>query len=107
MSAIHAEIARSLKNIENRLKSLPSTSFEYIEPNDLPTRRRSCASIGRQCPEDHRHRAGGAAGCRHAANPGGSGGGRRPDQMASTLTIMPYMMDPGEDRIIADAIMRG
>jgi hypothetical protein len=24
--------------------------------------------------------------------------------MASTLTVMPYMMDPGEDRIVADAL---
>jgi len=27
--------------------------------------------------------------------------------MASTLTIMPYMMDPGEERIIADAVYEG
>jgi hypothetical protein len=38
-----------------------------------------------------------------------SGTGTRPGQMDSALTIMPYMMDPGEDRIVADvlyAIMR-
>ena len=32
--------------------------------------------------------------------------GRRPDQMASSITLMPYMMDPGEDRILADAIFK-
>jgi hypothetical protein len=30
--------------------------------------------------------------------------GTRPDQMASTLTVMPYMMDPGEEKIVADAL---
>jgi hypothetical protein len=32
------------------------------------------------------------------------GSGARPDKMASSITIMPYMMDAGEDRIVADAI---
>ena len=30
--------------------------------------------------------------------------GTRPDQMESSLTIMPYMMMPGDDKIVADAI---
>ncbi len=33
--------------------------------------------------------------------------GRRPEMMQSSVTIMPYMMDPGEDRIIANAIYEG
>ncbi len=36
-----------------------------------------------------------------------SGTGTRPDQMASTLTVMPYMMDPGEEKIVADALFAG
>ena len=32
--------------------------------------------------------------------------GRRPDQMASSISLMPYMMDPGEDRILADALFK-
>ena len=34
----------------------------------------------------------------------GGSRGTRPDMMNSSVTIMPYMMDPGEDRIIANAI---
>ena len=33
-----------------------------------------------------------------------AGSGRRPDQMASSVTIMPYMLDPGEAHIIAEAM---
>ena len=32
------------------------------------------------------------------------GSGVRPNRMASAIEVMPYMMDPGEDRIVADAI---
>jgi len=35
------------------------------------------------------------------------GTGVRPTKMESSITIMPYMMDPGEDRIIANAIYEG
>ena len=35
------------------------------------------------------------------------GSGTRPNNMKSSITIMPYMMDPGEDRIVADAIYEG
>ena len=30
--------------------------------------------------------------------------GSRPDEMESSVTIMPYMMMPGDDKIVADAI---
>jgi hypothetical protein len=30
--------------------------------------------------------------------------GTRPDQMESSVTVMPYMMMPGDDKIVADAI---
>lgn len=33
--------------------------------------------------------------------------GTRPDTMASTLTVMPYMMNAGEETIVADAIYAG
>jgi len=103
-----AHDGRLLKNIENRLKSLPSTSFEYIEPNDLSNKATQLRIhwdanvlkitgtelVERWMPARREILVAG-------------GGGRRPDQMASTLTIMPYMMDPGEDRIIADAIHAG
>jgi seryl-tRNA(Sec) selenium transferase len=94
-----------LKTIETRLKPLASTSFEYLEPNDLSNKATRLrikwdANILKISGTELVARL-------DAATPrilveGGSG--RRPDQMASTLTVMPYMMDPGEDRIIADAI---
>jgi seryl-tRNA(Sec) selenium transferase len=94
-----------LRTIEARLKPLPSTGFDYLEPNDLSnkaTRLRikwDANVLGITGTEvvDRLD-----AGTPRILVEGGTG--RRPDQMASTLTIMPYMMDPGEDRIIADAI---
>jgi len=35
------------------------------------------------------------------------GTGRRPDKMQSSVTIMPYMMASGEDKVVADAISEG
>jgi hypothetical protein len=37
----------------------------------------------------------------------GNATGVRPDRMASAITIMPYMMAPGEAEIVADAIYEG
>src|SRR5471032_437522 len=94
-----------LQNIEARLKPLPSTSFEYIEPNDLSNKAPQLrihwdANVLKITGTELVARL-------DAGTPRilvGGGTGQRPDRMASTLTIMPYMMDPGEDRIIADAI---
>jgi len=94
-----------LKTIENRLKPLPSTSFEYLEPNDLSNkatrlRVRWDANVLKITGTE-------LAAKLDAGTPRillESTSGRRPDQMASSLSVMPYMMDPGEDRIIADAL---
>jgi uncharacterized pyridoxal phosphate-dependent enzyme len=92
-------------NIEARLKSIPSTSFEYLKPSDLSnkaTRLRvkwDATVVGITGPE--------LVARLDAGTPRilvDAGVGRRPEQMASSVTIMPYMMDPGEDRIIADAM---
>jgi uncharacterized pyridoxal phosphate-dependent enzyme len=91
--------------IEKRLKPLPSTSFEYLEPEDLSNKavqlrvKWDASVIGITGPE--------LAARLDAGTPRiliNAGAGRRPDQMASSVTIMPYMMDPGEDRIIAEAM---
>ena len=34
------------------------------------------------------------------------GEGKRPDAMASSITIMPYMMQPGDHKIVADALSK-
>ena len=94
-----------MQTIENRLKALPSTSFEYLEPEDLSnkaTRLRvkwDAKVLGITGTE--------LVARLDAGSPRiliDAGTGRRPDQMASSVIIMPYMMDPGEDRIIADAM---
>jgi uncharacterized pyridoxal phosphate-dependent enzyme len=94
-----------MQTIENRLKPLPSTSFEYLEPEDLSNRaprlrvKWDANVLKITGPE--------LVAKLDAGTPRiliDAGSGRRPDQMASSVTIMPYMMDPGEDCIIADAI---
>ena len=94
-----------LQTIEARLKPLPSTTFEYLEPNDLSNRaprlrvRWDATRLGITGTELQAKLD--AAPQRILLE---SAQGRRPDAMASSLSIMPYMMDPGEDRIVADAI---
>jgi hypothetical protein len=94
-----------MQTIENRLKGLPSTSFEYLEPEDLSnkaTRLRvkwDANVLKITGPE--------LVAKLDAGTPRiliDAGAGRRPGQMASSVTIMPYMMHPGDDHIIADAI---
>ena len=94
-----------MQDIEKRLKPLPSTRFEYLEPEDLSNRATRLrihwdANVL------------GITGAELVAKLDAStprilidaGSGRRPDQMASSVIVMPYMLDPGEARIIADAI---
>jgi len=84
---------------------LPSTSFAYHEPEDL-----SNHAPMLQIKWDANTLK--ITGTELAAKlfdgtpriaVGGSRG-RRPDMMDSSVTIMPYMMDPGDEKIIADAI---
>lgn len=94
-----------LANIENRLKGLPSISFSIQEPEDLSnhaptlqikwdanvlkiTGTELAAKLFDGSP---RIALGGAR-------------GKRPGSMDSGVSIMPYMMDAGEDKIIADSI---
>ena len=94
-----------LNNIEARLKPLPSTSFDYLEPEDLSNKSPEL----RINWDANVLKITGTELVAHldAGTPrilvGGSKG-TRPDMMNSSVTIMPYMMDPGEDRIIANAI---
>jgi uncharacterized pyridoxal phosphate-dependent enzyme len=97
-----------LENIEARIKPLPSTRFEYLEPEDLSNK----------SPRLRIHWDANVlkitgtelvswldAGTPRILVDGGVG--QRPDKMASSLIIMPYMMERGEDRIIANAIYEG
>jgi seryl-tRNA(Sec) selenium transferase len=97
-----------LNNIEARLKPLPSTSFEYLEPEDLSNKSPRLrihwdATVLKITGTELVARL--DAGTPRIVVDGGMG--RRPDMMKSSITIMPYMMDPGEDTIIASAIYEG
>jgi uncharacterized pyridoxal phosphate-dependent enzyme len=97
-----------LEHIESRVKGLPSVTTEYLEPEDLSNRAprlrirwdaNQLKITGTELEErldkgTPRILIGGAT-------------GRRPDKMQSSIVIMPYMMGPGEDRIVADAIYEG
>jgi len=94
-----------MRGIEKRLKSLPSTSFEYLEPEDLSNKATQLrvkwdANVLKITgPELVAKLDAGSP--RILIN---AGAGRRPDQMESSVTIMPYMLDPGEAHIIAEAM---
>ena len=94
-----------MQGIEKRLKPLPSTSFEYLEPEDLSNKATQLrvkwdANVLKITGPE-------LAAKLDAGSPRiliNAGAGRRPDQMASSVTIMPYMLDPGEAHIIAEAM---
>jgi uncharacterized pyridoxal phosphate-dependent enzyme len=94
-----------LQHIEARVKDLPSVKTEYLQPEDLSNR----APNLRISWDANQLKITGSelvavldAGTPRILVEGGSG--VRPNRMASSIGIMPYMMDPGEDRIVADAI---
>jgi uncharacterized pyridoxal phosphate-dependent enzyme len=94
-----------LQHIEGRVGKLPSVTTEYLQPEDLSNR----APMLRINWDAAQLKITGSelvarldAGTPRILVDGGTG--TRPDQMASSIAIMPYMMEPGEERIVADAI---
>ena len=97
-----------LQHIEGRVKALPTVTVEYLQPEDLSNkspRLRVHWDATQLKITGTEMVARLDAGTPRILVDGGTG--TRPDRMASTLTIMPYMMDPGEERIVADAIYDG
>jgi seryl-tRNA(Sec) selenium transferase len=97
-----------LQLIESRVRDLPSVKTEYLQPEDLSNR----APQLRIHWDANTLKITGTelvarldAGTPRILIDGGTG--VRPTRMESSVTIMPYMMDPGEDRIIANAIYEG
>ena len=94
-----------LQHIESQVKGLPSVTTEYLQPEDLSNR---APRLRIHWDANRLHITGTEllarldAGTPRILLDGGSG--VRPDRMASSVTIMPYMMAPGEDHIVADAI---
>ncbi len=96
-----------LRTIEARVKGLPSVTTEYLEPEDLSNR---APLLRIHWDADVLKITGSEV---YAALDAGTprimldgGTGTRPGQMASSVTIMPYMMDPGEEVIVGDAIYK-
>jgi seryl-tRNA(Sec) selenium transferase len=94
-----------LKHIETRLAKIPTMKFEYMEPVDLSNR----ATRLRMTWDTAKVGVGGAdvvqqldAGTPRIMVEGGVGS--FPHNSSASLTIMPYMMDPGEEVIVGDAI---
>jgi uncharacterized pyridoxal phosphate-dependent enzyme len=97
-----------LQHIESRVKTLPSVTTEYLQPEDLSNK----AARLRIHWDAAQLKITGTElvarldqGTPRILVDGGTG--VRPHDMASSLIIMPYMMDPGEDHIVADAIYDG
>ena len=97
-----------LQHIEGRVKTLPSVTTEYLQPEDLSNRapRLRIHWDATQLKITGSELAAKLdAGTPRILVDGGSG--MRPDKMASSITIMPYMMGAGEERIVAEAIYEG
>jgi uncharacterized pyridoxal phosphate-dependent enzyme len=97
-----------LQLIEARVKDLPSVKTEFLQPEDLSNRAPQLrihwdANILKITGTELVARL--DAGTPRILIDGGTG--VRPTKMESSVTVMPYMMDPGEDRIIANAIYEG
>jgi hypothetical protein len=90
------------------VKGLPSVRIEYVEPEDLSNR----ATELRIHWDANQLKITGTE-LEQRLDQGtpriliGGARGKRPDKMDSSITIMPYMMGPGEDRIVADAVYEG
>jgi uncharacterized pyridoxal phosphate-dependent enzyme len=97
-----------LQHIEGRVQSLPSVTTEYLQPDDLSNRSprlrinwdaNQLKITGTELVERL------DKGTPRILVDGGTG--RRPNKMQSSLTVMPYMMAAGEEKIVADAIYEG
>lgn len=94
-----------LETISNRVKGLPSVTSEILQPDDLSNK---SPRLRLHWDANQLHITGSELvrklddGTPRIMIDGGTG--HRPDEMASTLTVMPYMMSAGEEKIVADAI---
>jgi seryl-tRNA(Sec) selenium transferase len=97
-----------LQHIEAKVKGLPSVMTTYEQPEDLSNRAPTLiihwdANVLKITGTELVARL--DAGTPRILIEGGTG--VRPDKMASSVGVMPYMMDAGDDRVIADAIYEG
>ena len=94
-----------LKHIETRLAGIPSIRFDYLEAEDLSNNAPrlniiwNSDTVGITSAALSQRLDAGTP--RILLQNGGDG---QPGRMISNIIVMPYMMDPGEERIIADAL---
>ena len=97
-----------LDHIASKVKDLPSVTTEILQPDDLSNkspRLRIHWDATQLKITGTEMVARLDAGTPRIMVDGGTG--RRPKETVSSLTIMPYMMAAGEERIVADAIYEG
>src|ERR1700685_4643612 len=94
-----------LANIEAKVKPLPSVSTEYLMPEDLsnhsPRLRIKWDGNALKITGDELAKTLDAGTPRIQFD---EWSGSRPDEMESSVTIMPYMMMPADAQIVADAL---
>src|ERR1700691_5390523 len=94
-----------LGTIETKVKPLPSVTTEYLMPEDLsnhsPRLRIKWSGDTLKITGDELAKTLDSGTPRIQFD---EWSGSRPDEMESSVTIMPYMMMPGDDKIVADAI---
>ena len=97
-----------LQHIEGRVKTLPSVTTEYIQPEDLSNR---APTLRIHWDANTLKITGTELAARlDAGSPRilvDSATGVRPTKMTSSIAIMPYMMAAGDELVIADAIAEG
>ena len=97
-----------LDHIANKVKGLRSVTTEILQPDDLSNkspRLRIHWDAAQLKITGTEMVARLDAGTPRIMVDGGTG--RRPKEMASSLTIMPYMMAAGEEKVVADALYEG
>jgi uncharacterized pyridoxal phosphate-dependent enzyme len=94
-----------LGTIEARVKPIPSVTTEYLMPEDLsnhsPRLRIKWSGNTLKITGDELAKTLDEGTPRIQFD---EWSGSRPDDMESSVTIMPYMMMPGDDKIVADAL---
>ncbi|MDE1177286.1 MAG: PLP-dependent transferase [Edaphobacter sp.] len=96
-----------LKTIEDRMKGLPSVTCTYHEPEDLSNHAPTLevawdANVLKITGTELSARL-------YEGTPRiaiGGARGKRPEMMQSSITVMPYMMDAGDEKIIADTVYK-
>ena len=96
-----------MQHVEARLKPIKGLSFEYLEPQGLSNRatrlriRWDATEVGITGNELEKRLNDGTP--RIMTEPTT---GQRPDMMASSITLMPYMMDAGDEKVLAEAMFK-